>query len=80
MPKVKTLKPPLQQQIEDELRSRYGGMMSALDAARELGLKDHHSYEAWLKDVPCVRVNNRRRWRCADIAAKIYKSMEGVTS
>ena len=77
MPKIKTLKPPLQQQLEDELRSRYGGMMRALDVARELGIKHHSAYEAWLADVPCVRVNRLRRWRCADVAAKIYRSMEG---
>ena len=78
MPKVKQFKPLLQQQLEDELRSRYGGMMCALDVARELGIKHHSAYEAWLADVPCVRVNKKRRWRCADVAAKIYRSMEGL--
>ena len=78
MPKIKKLKPPLQQQLEDELRSRYGGMMCALDVARELGITHHSSYEKWLADVPCVRVNKLRRWRCADVAEKIYRSMEGI--
>lgn len=74
MPRVKIGVPPEQLAIEDELRERYGGMMKALDVARELGLKHHSSYENWLSDVPHVIVNGLKKWRVKDVAEKIYQN------
>lgn len=79
MPRTKYLTPPQQKDIEEDLRERYGGgMMTAIDVGRELGIKDHTSYEAWLSDVPYYIVNNRKRWRVADIAKKMYNCMQPV--
>ena len=75
MPKVKKFKPIEQEIIEDDLRSRYGGMMDAKSVGTELGLTHHSSYENWLSDVPFVRVNRLRRYRVADVAEKIYRSI-----
>lgn len=73
MPKLKTLIPPSQQLIEDDLRARYGGMMTAIQVGRELGVKHHSAYEAWLADVPHTLVNGHKRWRVSRIAEKIYR-------
>ena len=72
MPKLKILTPPGQQLIEDELRARYGGMMTAKQVGTELGVKHHSSYETWLADVPHTLVNGHKRWRVAHVAEKIY--------
>jgi len=73
MPRVKLLIPPEQQLLEDELRERYGGMMTAIDVGRELGVKHHSTYEAWLADVPHTMVNGHKRWRVSRIAEKMYR-------
>lgn len=74
MPRQKKFKPIAQEQLEVELRDRYGGMMTAAAVGRELGLTHQYTYVAWLKDVPYVNVNGRKRYRCADVAEKIYMS------
>ena len=76
MPRVRLAVPAAQLELEDELRSRYGGMMTAAEVGRELGISDHTTYEKWLADVKFVRVNNRKRWRVADVAGKIYRNTE----
>ena len=80
MPRVKKFKPLAQEELENELRDRYGGMMTALDVARELGLKHHSAYTAWLSDVPATIVNGLKRYRVAVVAEKIYKSTEEAVS
>ena len=69
-----------QEELENELYDRYGGMMSALDVARELGIVHYSAYHAWLADVPAVIVNGRKRYRVAAVAEKIYKSTEVETA
>ena len=73
MPRVKAFVPAAQQAIEDDLRARYGGMMTAKDVGKELSLSYYPAYMDWLEDVPATVVNGRRRWRVAAVAAKIYK-------
>ena len=80
MPRVKKFKPIAQEELENELRERYGGMMSALDVARELGLRHHSAYNAWLADVPATIVNGLKRYRVAAVAEKIYKNTEEAVS
>lgn len=78
MPRVKAFVSAAQQAIEDDLRNRYGGMMTATDVASELSLNHYSAYMAWLADVPATIVNGRRRWRVSAVAAKIYKSTEAI--
>ena len=73
MPRVKYGIPPEQLELEEELRDRYGGMMTAAEVGRELGLSGPHHYNDWLRDVPAVMVNGRKRWRVARVAEKIYR-------
>lgn len=76
MPKVTFNIPQKQREIAEELREHFGGMMTATDVGRELGISHDASISKWLADVPSVTVNNRKRWRVSDVAAKIYKEME----
>jgi len=76
MPKITKLKPPEQQVIEDELRSRYGGAMSTRQVGIELGLKDTAT-KRWCEDaqVPYVQTErSARRYRVADVAKAIYQN------
>ena len=63
------------QLIIDDLYNRYGGMMTAVEVGKYLGLKHHISYEKWLRGLPIVIVNGRKRWRISDIAEKISKNI-----
>lgn len=78
MPRQKKFKCYEQELLEEELRARYGGMMTAAAVGQELGLLHHKSYNAWLADVPSVLVNGRSRWRVADIAEKIFRNRQEV--
>lgn len=74
MPRVTWNVSPEQLALEEELRSRYGGMMTATDVQRELSFAHHKPTEDWLRDVPYTEVNNRKRWRVRFVAEKIYKN------
>lgn len=63
-----------QKEIAAELRSVYGGMMTAADVGTEIGVKHHSAYEAFLIGVPFYVINNRKRYKTSDIAKKIYES------
>lgn len=76
MPKVRIGVPQRQREIEDDLRARYGGAMTAKDVGVELGMKHPNTYNGWLADVPAIVVNNRKKWRVADVAGKIYQNTE----
>lgn len=73
MPRVKTGIPREQLEIEEDLRSRYGGMMRITDVQTELGVKRYETARQWLQDVPMTRVNKSKRWRVAAVAEKIYR-------
>ncbi len=72
MPRTKYGTPKEQLDLENELRNRYGGMMTAKDVGRELGMHRHEAYSLWLADVSYVLVNNRKRYRVTEVAKKIY--------
>lgn len=75
MPRITFLAPPEVTQLADDLRKKYGGMMTARDVGREIGVTHADSYVKYLKDVPAVIVNNRKRYRVMDVAKKIYDSI-----
>ncbi len=72
MPKVSLFVSQRQWEITEDLRRRYGGMMTRSDVMRELGLKHETPAAKWLEGVPAVAVNGRRRYRVSDIGKKIY--------
>ena len=74
MPRTKVGVPPEQLIIEEELRTRYGGMMSAAAVGRELGLCKAPSYTRWLDGLPYNEVNGRKKWSVRDIARKIFET------
>lgn len=74
MPKLRL--PLRAQQIADELREVYGGMLCVEQVKRELGVKDRRTAEKFLDGVPFVMVNKRKCWRVSDIARRIYDQEE----
>lgn len=74
MPRMKTIKPALQQEIENELRSEYGMTMTAREAGRVIGLKDTAAAK-WLSDVNYAVFNGRKRYFVSAVAEKIYLNM-----
>jgi hypothetical protein len=64
------------QQIADEMRAVYGGMLNVEQMKRELGVKDRRTAEKFLQGVPFVIVNKRKHWRVNDIARRIYDQEE----
>lgn len=58
----------------EELRKRYGGMMTFQDVMFEIGVKHHLSGEKWVADVPCTVINGRKKWRVSDVARKLERN------
>lgn len=75
MPRTNVGVPPEQKQIEQDLRSQYGGMMGTSDIARELGV-GWETASAWTKDLTATKVGRRRRYYVRDVAKKLYESRE----
>ena len=71
MPKILNL---ATKEIAEELRSRYGGMMTCQDIMREIGAKHHTAGERWVADIPYTIVNGRKKWRVSEVARKIYNN------
>lgn len=65
---MKTLR---QMEIEDDLRSRHGGMLSSADVGRELGLQNKEAIRAFLAGLPAYEIGSRRRWRVCDLAKRL---------
>ena len=78
MPRVKYGIPQAQKEIESDLREHYGGMLTAKDVAREISLSQYAAYMRWLADVPSIDINGRKKYRVADVAAKIYRCREAI--
>lgn len=74
MPKLR--KPLRAQEIADELRAVYGGMLSVEDLKRELGAKDRRTAEKFMENASYVSVNGRKKWRVGDVAMRIYEKEE----
>lgn len=68
MPKLVNL---ATKELAEELRGRYGGMMTFQDVMREIGVKHHTAGEKWTADIPYTIVNGRKKWRVSDVAGKI---------
>lgn len=76
MPKVSWMIPEEEKRIAEELRKRYGiGTLSIPQVQEELGLSRNGAL-AWLKDVPALRIESRKKYRVSDIAHKMYLCME----
>lgn len=71
MPKLR--KPKRAQEIADELRGFYGGMLGIEDVKLELGAQDRRTAEKFLANVPYIAVNGRKKWRVGDVAMRIYE-------
>lgn len=78
MPKLKKFIPAEQEERENELRKRYGGMMSSADVGEELGRVDPKTVRKWLSGITGINVNGRLRFRVADIAAREYECREAA--
>lgn len=60
-----------QLEIEEDLRSRNPGMMTAAQIGRELGITKHSSIMKFLDGLPAYEINGRKKWRLADIAKRL---------
>lgn len=60
-----------QLEIEEDLRTRYKGMMTISEVGNELGLKNRTYIGAFLADLPVYKLHGRRRWRIADVAKRL---------
>lgn len=72
MPKLKKFKPIEQETRELELRKLYGGKMTIADICIELGNVSRKTAERWVSGTPAIKVNGKRRFAVADIAALEY--------
>lgn len=74
MPKITWNIPQEQRALVEELRGRYGGMMSRSDVMAEIGCSSARSTDMWLAGLPYVQVNKRKKWRVDAIAKHIYEN------
>ena len=79
MPRMKTIKPALQEQIEKELRAKCDlderrMTMTAREVGKAIGLKDTAAAK-WLTDVAYSVFNGRKRYFVSAVAEKIYLNM-----
>lgn len=78
MPRTKTIKPALQEQIENELKSKYGATLRIKDVAEYIGF-DRTAATEWLSGLPFMRTNGegkRKRYYASAIAEKMYLNTE----
>ena len=66
-----------QKELEDDIRSRHGGMLSAAEVGREIGVQNKASVRRFLEGLPAYEVGGRRRWRIADVAKRLADSEVG---
>lgn len=76
MPRVKKFVPYDQQVWEDELRQRYGGMMTKRQIGIELGHRNNYRWmDKFVADLRSYGDSVRRRYKTSDVAEKIYRTM-----
>ena len=78
MPRMKTIKPALQEQIEWELKSQYGATLSIKNVAEYIGFNRTAAAE-WVEGLPFMRTNGegkRKRYYASAIAEKMYLNTE----
>ena len=78
MPRTSIGVPWEQQELEADLRSRYGGYMTHTQIAQELGISRPTAI-AWTKTMPVYKLGRRPRYSVRDIAKLIYQSKEAPT-
>lgn len=62
-------------EIEEDLRTRHGGLLTFAEVSEEIGIKHKDTVNGFLNGLPVYRVEGKRRWRTADIARHLA-SME----
>lgn len=75
MPRTKVGIPWEQQELEEELRQRYGGYMTKPEIAQELGISIPTVYK-WVEGMEAFKVGRIRKYRVRDVAKRIYESKE----
>ena len=77
MPKIKRFVPAEQKAWEDELRDRYGGMMTRRQIGIELGHGNNYRWvNRFVEDLRAYGVTNGYpRYKVSDVAEKIYLTM-----
>lgn len=78
MPRMKIIKPALQEQIERELKAKYGATLRIKDVAEYIGFNRTAATE-WVEGLPFIRTNGegtRRRYYASAVAEKMYLNTE----
>ena len=74
MPKLR--QPQYVRDYADELRTRYGGMMTLSSIAEELGNVSRTTAFRFAQDIPAVIVNGKKRFKVTEVAKKILECEE----
>ena len=76
MPKTRRFIPFAQQELEDELRSRYGGMMTKRQIGLECGRVNNCRWQyRFVSDLRPYGEGSWKRYKVSDVAAKLYATM-----
>lgn len=74
MPRVRAFGVPQEQrELEEELRKRYGGMMTTHEISIELGKAHYNTTRSFMEGVPCRLVGKSKRYLSSDVAKRIYE-------
>lgn len=73
MPRTKVGIPWEQQELEAELRERYGGYMMIPQIREELGVSEP-TVRKFMDGADWFRVGRARKYRVRDVAKRIYES------
>lgn len=77
VPKSNICTPQIVLDYAEDLRKRYGGLMTITDVGREIGVKDFKSIKKFLIGVPVVDVNGRPKYGVIDFARRIHERRSG---
>lgn len=76
MPKIAKFTPYAQRKLYEELRDRYGGMMTRQQIGIETGHTNNRRWQAhFVEDLKSYGDGIRRYYRTADVAEKIVKAL-----
>lgn len=73
MPRVKLARNPVEDEIAEEIRRDYGGLLNLTAVQKFLGVKDCRTALRFLEGVPSYDINGRNKWRASDIAHKLVE-------
>lgn len=71
MPRLKKSLSPEAQELADEIRKNYGGMLTLHGVCQLLGVKDNRTAKTFLDGVPRYDVNGKPRWMVSDVARRL---------